>query len=345
MGRPSKKDQFIEQVMELYVEEEKSLGEIREVTGVSQQTLSRWLQEEEVEIVHRPRDPNAGRTPEQQAAINAKVSASRKGKGTGPRKTAAARQHPRTRIPKDPKTVELRQCKLCTKTFEPSTVAQVFCGRSCARRVEGAKKSEEQQAAYAADPILCPCGKAIPYEVRHSVKYCTKECRMTHGGKRQKDPENYLTFVCLGCGEEVTRPKRYSTYAKYCSNACAAKHTKAKKHIVVDDAVVLDSGYEALLWGLCSVLKVPIERYDREQGVEWREDGWYAPDFVVTCHGRQVAVETKGLQDSEDEARWAAFREKSEVPLVVLAREDLLGLSVSREDLLALLGLAKIVKS
>lgn len=338
MGRPSGKDALIEQVKTLYVEEKLSLGEIREVTGKSQQTLSRWLQDEGIAIEPRPRNANAGRTPEQQALINAKVSASRKGKGTGPRKATPPISSPkRVRVAR---SLEPRQCENCPKTFQPSTDTQRYCGRPCARAADAARASQAKREAYEANPNRCPCSAAIPYEVRHSVKYCNMDCRKEYGVRKEANPENYLTFECLGCGTKVTRRKKYSTYTKYCSNACAAKHTKTKTHIVVDDAVVLDSGYEALLWGLCSVYKVPIDRYDRDGGVEWREGGWYAPDFLVSCHGRQVAVETKGLEDPEDQERWAAFRGQSDIPLVVLTRKSLMPPPASRDDLLKLLRLA-----
>ncbi|MGW7100404.1 hypothetical protein [Streptomyces sp. NPDC054838] len=340
MGRPSQKDQLIQQVKKLYVEEEMSLGEIRTITGKSQQTLSRWLQSEGVAIVSRPRNPNEGRTPEQQAAINAKVSANRRGKGTGPRKEhlPPVKAESKTAPPAKAAPPAMKQCHFCQNSFVPTTRAQMHCDRRCARGADAARKSEQQKAVYVNAPKRCSCGTPIPYEVRHSVKYCSQECRKEYGSYREKDPENYLTFACLGCGKEVTRLKKYSPYTKYCSNRCAARHTKTKKHIVVDDAIVLDSAYEALLWGLCGVLKLSIKRYDREQGVEWREGGWYAPDFLITCHGGKVAVETKGFQDSEDEQRWAAFRAQSDVPLVVLTGEHLLGLLASREELLALLG-------
>ncbi|MEV7675109.1 hypothetical protein [Streptomyces sp. NPDC088752] len=322
MGRPSKKDQFIEQVKDLYTREKKSLGEIRAITGVSQQTLSRWLQEDGVEIEPRPRNANEGRTPEQQAVINARVSASRRGKGTRPRVTRTD-----------------RICCHCETPFPPSTAEQEYCGRSCARASEGEAKTKRLQAEYAQDPKRCPCGEPIPYEKRNWAKYCGSDCRKGHGSYREKDPKNYLTFTCLGCAKEVTRLKRYSAYAKYCSNPCARRHTKTKQHIVVDDAVVLDSSYEAFLWGICGILKVQISRYDRSNGVAWNDDGWYAPDFLVSCHGRQVAVETKGFEDPEDEERWAAFQAQSGIPLVVLTRKELVPLPATREELLARLGL------
>ncbi|MCX4799569.1 hypothetical protein OG497_37580 [Streptomyces sp. NBC_01242] len=324
MGRPSQKSQYIFEVIRLYNEEKWSLSEIHQELGPSVQTLSRWIQSEGITLEPRPRNPNEGRSAEQQAEINARVSASRSSKGTGPRVQR-----------------EVRVCPVCSEKFTASPAdKKQFCGRACARSVEASEKAARFRADWEANPLLCGCGKAIPYEQRHIAKYCSHECRKTYGAKRQKNPDNYLTFKCLGCGKEVTRLKRYSTYTKYCSNACARRHTKTKKHIVVDDAVVLDSGYEALLWGMCSVAKVQIQRYPREDGVAWNHDGWYAPDFLVDWQGRQVAVETKGFADPEDEARWAAFRSEKDVPLVILTGDNLMPFPASREELLKLLGLA-----
>jgi len=325
MARPSDKDRLIEQVKTLYVEEEKSLGEIREITGKSQQTLSRWLQDEGVTIVPRPRNPNEGRTPEQQAVINAKVSASRKGKGAGPRTVK-----------------EKRRCPQCTTDFEPTYGDQVCCSMKCARAADAEKKAAETRATYEADPKRCPCGKAIPYEVRHRAKYCDSDCRKEYGSYRKEDPSKWGIFTCEAdsCGKEYRRRIAAGGTFRYCSRACADRHTKVKKHIVVDDAVVLDSAYESLFWSMCTVLKIRVDRYDREQGVDWNGKSWYAPDFLVTWQGRQVAVETKGFADENDEKRWTAFREQATVPLVVLTRDELVPLPATREDLLKLLDLA-----
>lgn len=240
----------------------------------------------------------------------------------------------------DPEATVQIPCGYCENQFEVGrheVGKRRFCSTQCT--------NDWQRENRAAKPRFCPCGKQLKPRpgdryVAAYRKYCDANCRKEHGSYREKNPENYLTFECLGCGDEVTRLKKYSTYTKYCSNECAARHTKVKKHFAVGDTIVLDSGYEALLWGLCSVYKVAIDRYDRTGGVEWREGGWYAPDFLVSCHGQQVAVETKGLTDPEDEERWAAFREQQEMPLVVLQREDLIPPPASREELLKLLDLA-----
>lgn len=155
--------------------------------------------------------------------------------------------------------------------------------------------------------VVCPCGKKTGSPNR---KYCSPECRMEHGQKRQADPSNQTTFNCLNCDTEMTRYKGYGKgHNKYCSNACAQKHTKIKKHYGVEGLeIVFDSSYEVFFWSLCQLLKVPVERYDREKGVEWREGAWYAPDFYLPSYG--TSVELKGVEDDDDVARWEKFEEK-----------------------------------
>lgn len=104
------------------------------------------------------------------------------------------------------------------------------------------------------------------------------------------------------------------------------KHTKRKRHIVLrdEDDVVLDSSYEAMVWGMLRLAKIPVERFDRQHGVAWREGGWYAPDLWLPDH--EVAIECKGYEDPDDPARWDAYRSTG-VRLVVLDRTTLRTLS------------------
>lgn len=217
-----------------------------------------------------------------------------------------------------------------------------FCSRPCARQVGNAQRAERKREEWeASERSLCPCGNGrIPYEVRHSTKYCSTECRTLHGKKKQRDPEKWITFVCLNksCGKTVTRYKSHGNYHKYCSNECARRHTRTKQHIVVDDAVVLDSPWEALFWGLCAFRKLPIERFDRERGVEWRSDCWYAPDFWLPS--LELAVEVKGSPDGDDPTRWQKFSGS----LTVLGREELEMLCKADNLAAVLCGIATITK-
>lgn len=302
-GRPSKWGQHQDTWVQLYQERKWSCAEIARESGSSVQTVSRILTEAGVTLERRVRNPNAGRTPEEQARINAKVSASRKGKGTGPR------------VPR-----ETLKCDYCGTSYvhTPGKSGIRFCSRTCNIRQASQDKMERVQAAYREDPKRCPCGHAIPYEHRHHRQFCSPEHRSRYQAKRQKDPANYRTFTCMNCGESVTRLKGSGQH-RYCSNDCAQKHTRTKKHIVVKDAVVLDSVWETVFWGWCEFHKLPVERFERKYAIEWRKGCWYAPDFWLPT--LEMAVEVKGLEDNLDQERWSIFRQHHR--LVVVGREEL----------------------
>lgn len=171
---------------------------------------------------------------------------------------------------------------------------------------------------------FCPCGSKI---AGSTYKYCSPECRVKYGlplGRKKDKPDKVAT--CLTCGNEFSKPWHYPSAMKYCTNACAQKHTRKKQHIIVDDAVVLDSAWEALFWGLCYFNKISVERFDRTNAIEWRPRQWYAPDFWLP--DLELAIEIKGFADPEDEQRWKACNEV--MSLVVLGRPEL-GL-LQRED-------------
>jgi hypothetical protein len=107
---------------------------------------------------------------------------------------------------------------------------------------------------------------------------------------------------------------------KYCSNVCAQKHTKAIRHIMIKESdVVLDSTWEALFWGLCGFNKIEIERFDRQNAIEWKPNCWYAPDFWLPDY--DIAIEVKGFADPDDEERWSAANQV--MNLVILGRPEL----------------------
>lgn len=335
IGRPSTWDQHADEMVRLYEDEKKSRGDIARQYGTSVQTVTRVLSRHGVVFEGRQGNPNAGRTPEQQAAINAKISAAKLGR--------TYEKKPR----------EARTCEQCGTeyAYRPGRTGERFCSRSC-RNVFNAKTNQQtSQEVYTADPKLCPCGDPIPFEYRHTRMFCSPEHRSAYAAKRQADPANSVTFNCLTCDKEVTRYKNYGNgHNKYCSNACATKHTKVKKHYGVEGLeIVFDSSYECLFWGLCMLHKIPIERYDRARGVAWKSgvyepdtfqnaEGWYAPDFWLPM--LNTAVELKGLEDHEDTVKWTAFRAARSVSLVVMsgiALRQELGSMATREGLLAVL--------
>jgi hypothetical protein len=200
---------------------------------------------------------------------------------------------------------------------------KIYCTKACSNRATAAQRAESVRAAKRYQPPLCPCGNEVPpppgqqYIYKEQKKYCSETCRKLYGGKRQPDPANHVTFNCLNCGKEVTRYKNYGKgHNKYCSNKCAATHTKTRRFYAVGDFdIVFESSYECLFWSLCMFAKLPVERADRSQAVQFGEDGWYCPDFWLPTLG--LFIETKGYEDDDDRARYAAWRETGR-PLLVL---------------------------
>lgn len=200
-----------------------------------------------------------------------------------------------------------------------------YCSVACSRLSDNRDRSLAKQSEWLqSEKSLCPCGGRIAYEDRNIRKYCSEACTKRFRKKRQRDPERYVTFNCERCGVEVTRYKKYGNGAlRFCSNECSAR-SNTQRRIGVDD-VVLDSGWEALLWGLCSFRKVPIVRFDRE-GVIPHGDGFYGPDFIVAG----IPVEVKGLEDDDDRGRYDAWRAAGH-RLVVLDRQRLEALLTSAD--------------
>lgn len=304
IGRPSLWEEHQDEWVRLYCDEQRSRGEIAREYGTSVQTVTRQLVSAGVSLEPRKgTNPNAGRTPERQAQINAKVSAGRTGKGLGPR--VEHEEH-------------VCQNSRCAKQYiyRPGHSGKLYCSKQCQMSVQGQRTAAEARVEYEKYPRRCPCGEAVPYEHRHTRYYCSAAHRQEYQAKRVADPDNHVTFNCQNCDTEVTRRKGFG-YQKYCSNACAAKHTKVKKHYTVDGTTVLDSTWEVLFWGLCGFSKISIERFEREDGVSWKDQGWYAPDFWLPV--LEVAIEVKGRERGHDRTKWEVFNQR----LIVVGREEL----------------------
>lgn len=221
---------------------------------------------------------------------------------------------------------ETRKCPVCEINFESRVdLPQLCCSRPCARKRGNALRPKAQAR-------ICPCGseiQAAPYhqsKYAHNRAYCSDECRASYGKKRQADPARWMTKVCRTCGKDFEIRKSSRSRGYFCSNECAAKHTRVKKHYVMRDCdVVLDSTWE------CFFLKIPVERMDRSQAVEYLPGHWYAPDFQVG----NLAIEVKGLEDDGDPSRWRYWREQVG-PLAVLDEDRINQLRCAKDALEAL---------
>lgn len=165
----------------------------------------------------------------------------------------------------------------------------------------------------------CPCGKLTGVK---GQKFCSHEHRMEYGRQKQPNPENYVTFNCLGCGKEVTRYKKYGKgHNKYCSNDCARTHTKTRKFYAVEDLeIIFESSFECLFWSFCMFRKIPVDRADRALAIPVNGKGGYCPDFYLPQ--LQLYIEVKGVEDEDDPEKWAAWRERGH-QLAVLRRQEL----------------------
>lgn len=141
--------------------------------------------------------------------------------------------------------------------------------------------------------------------------FCSKEC--SNLGRR--DPSRRRMSICRQCGIEFEGWSRQ--IRQYCSRECWAKHSPDQHHIYLmeDDTITkFDSSWEGLVWCACKVAKIPIERVDRDEAIEWAPGRWYAPDFKL---GDGRYIEVKGVEDDEDEGRWAVWPH----PLIIIGHE------------------------
>lgn len=174
----------------------------------------------------------------------------------------------------------------------------------------------------------CPCGKPTgsPYRL-----YCGPEHRIEYGEKRQEDPDNWVDAICQNddcptLGGEFRY--RRSQPQKYCSRKCANRHTKKTAHFA-DSQIdqVYDSSWEVLFGGICGLLKIPFQRFDRSAVEPVVVDGTsyeYGPDFTTYHPDGPIDIEVKGQVSDLVVAKGDAYRQQGH-RLVVLDQEALDG--------------------
>lgn len=141
----------------------------------------------------------------------------------------------------------------------------------------------------------CPCGTVI----RGAVKYCSSPCRKKFGRYKKANPPRVA--ICLGCGEEFTRPYSYPSKMKYCSNECAKREQKkawgkvgVKTH---DGVLILRSMYELRFVAVCERRGWDWRNYDGE--AIQTSDGSYRPDFIIDRGNGEEIVEVKGYYEGD----------------------------------------------
>lgn len=218
-----------------------------------------------------------------------------------------------------------------------------FCSKDCSNKATAKKRADALRAGpNGYKPNVCPCGEYVePLESKsynYTKKYCSAEHRSLYKTPAPRDESKWASYTCRACGNAFERRINTRNHKIYCSISCSNKFTKVKKHYGVEGLeIVFDSSYEAFFWGACMIAKIRVERFDRTQGVNWDEDtpdAWYAPDFYLP--NLQIAVETKGYEDPDDDTRWAAYRATGK-KLIILDRDCLMMVISGRSSLFELL--------
>lgn len=197
---------------------------------------------------------------------------------------------------------EARTCTQCGKEFSNyHKQSQNTCSVKCAARARSKGRNY---------PPCEMCGKP-------TGSYYRAFCDEHLGSRKGRKPADRKTAICLGCGEQFSRPGHWKGKMHYCSNKCS--HSQQKKVrdkyalLLEDHAVVFHSGWEIRFWAACLRFDIPIRSYD---GPDFETSiGLYRPDFIV---GDDVVVDVKGWLRSESDVKTA------EAEVILVNREDLL---------------------
>lgn len=265
---------------------------IKEKTGISVQTLSRWLKKAGVEI-----DPKRGlSTPRGPLSEEHRAAVSEAKVGVPIAKRAGWRN-------------EVRTCPRCGTEFTPTAPKQQSCSDECRL----ANLADRNRASIKIRH--CPCGTQLPPFTETHSAYCSPECREMYANKggRKRQDEKWVVKVCETCGKEFQFRSTSRNLGRFCSNVCA--HRRPIERHPTPDGAILDSWWEHLVYSALKVAKISVERVDRSvHGVEF--DGrFYAPDLFLP--EQNIYIEVKGIVTPEQEAKWAAFRSSGRDLMVI----------------------------
>ena len=197
-----------------------------------------------------------------------------------------------------------RTCEVCGKEFTHfKRQDQRTCSPACRNKLTGSRREVNYPR--------CPeCGVSTG---SYNRKYCDEHRPNRPGIK----PLPRKTAICVGCGEEFSRPGSYPGKMKYCSNKCSHHEVKSVRDKFVlglnEKAVVFHSMWEVRFVAACERFDIPWRRYDGPD-IETSE-GTYRPDFIIWD---DTVVDVKGWLRPESEAKCR------EAGVRLVTREDLL---------------------
>lgn len=195
-----------------------------------------------------------------------------------------------------PKPTGTKICERCSAEFAPkhNFARTRFCSTDCANL--------SRRTLMPQNCIVCSTEFTSK---KQDAKFCSRECYIKHGIPGRPKGE-WITFTCIGCGEEKSVSQSYTSKKMYCSNKCAKKERKFawnKTGLDLQDGSVLifRSGYELRFYAVCLRFDIPIRNYD---GPDIQTSlGVYRPDFIIKLYGQEFIVEIKGYMDPESETK------------------------------------------
>jgi len=291
----------VDGVRSLYVNDNLSLKEIGERLNLQPETISRWLKKSGVRI----KTSQERRTPKQQKEIIQKISKTKTGVKWNEKQHQAR--------PKKERVLRLivpKNCVNCGIEF-------IFSGPQNAKYCEHCRTSKIYRKTFDEDHSqICPCGNKTG---KKNKGYCSVKCRHTYG----KYPElKTKSAVCVGCGEEFTKPASYPSAMKYCSNKCSHHEVKSVRDKFIlelgDKAIVFHSMWELRFAAACDKHNIPWRRYDGPDIIT--PLGNHRPDFIT--HDENI-VEIKGQFDYEDLIKTEKTKEIYKRKYFLLFEEEL----------------------
>ncbi len=271
-----------EEVRSLYINDNLSIKEIGKRTGINTDTISRWLKKSGIRI----KTSQERRTPEQNEVIKKKISQSKTGIQWNEKQHQARQKRemvPRIIVPKN--------CVSCGAEF-------IFKGPQNAKYCENCRTSKSYRKTFdKSHSQICPCGNLTG---KKNQQYCSTECRHLYGNYPKPKTKS---AICIGCGEEFTKPASYPSKMKYCSNKCSHHEVKSVRDKFVaelnDKTIVFHSMWEMRFAAACERYNIPWRRYDGPDIIT--PLGNHRPDFIINIiKDREDIIEIKGQFEYED---------------------------------------------